>query len=277
MKGGMYFAKLEFFNPFSRSIKDRAVFNMLMKAIEREDIDGVRRIFEATSGNVGISLASLSNVLGIGFRAYLPKPTPMATQILLKVLGVEVVMTDFETIDPNMVEYVVEEARKARAANLNQFENEDNFEAHYLFTARKIDEQLKSIGKRPDIIIAGIGTSGHIGGIAKYFKKRYTTKVIGVVPAKGEKIPGIKRLETKPKWFFKVEIDEVIEIIQREAIEGSIQIAREDGLLIGLSSGAVVKAFEKIHDKYLGTTVLIFPDDGFKYVEVFEKYLSEVR
>ncbi|RLF79630.1 cysteine synthase, partial [Thermococci archaeon] len=64
---------------------------------------------------------------------------------------------------------------------------------------------------------------------------------------------------------------------QREAIEGSIQIAREDGLLIGLSSGAVVKAFEKIHDKYLGTTVLIFPDDGFKYVEVFEKYLSEVR
>ncbi|MCD6139792.1 MAG: pyridoxal-phosphate dependent enzyme [Thermococcus sp.] len=273
----MYFAKLEFFNPFSRSIKDRAVFNMLMKAIEREDIDGVRRIFEATSGNVGISLASLSNVLGIGFRAYLPKPTPMATQILLKVLGVEVVMTDFETIDPNMVEYVVKEARKARAANLNQFENEDNFEAHYRFTAREIDEQLKSIGKRPDIIIAGIGTSGHIGGIAKYFKKRYTTKVIGVVPAKGEKIPGIKRLETKPKWFFKVEIDEVIEIIQREAIEGSIQIAREDGLLIGLSSGAVVKAFEKIHDKYLGTTVLIFPDDGFKYVEVFEKYLSEVR
>jgi len=277
MKGGMYFAKLEFFNPFSRSIKDRAVFNMLMKAIEREDIDGVRRIFEATSGNVGISLASLSNVLGIGFRAYLPKPTPMATQSLLKVLGVEVVMTDFETIDPNMVEYVVKEARKARAANLNQFENEDNFEAHYRFTAREIDEQLKSIGKRPDIIIAGIGTSGHIGGIAKYFKKRYTTKVIGVVPAKGEKIPGIKRLETKPKWFFKVEIDEVIEIIQREAIEGSIQIAREDGLLIGLSSGAVVKAFEKIHDKYLGTTVLIFPDDGFKYVEVFEKYLSEVR
>lgn len=277
MKGGMYFAKLEFFNPFSRSIKDRAVFNMLMKAIEREDIDGVRRIFEATSGNVGISLASLSNVLGIGFRAYLPKPTPMATQSLLKVLGVEVVMTDFETIDPNMVEYVVEEARKARAANLNQFENEDNFEAHYRFTAREIDEQLKSIGKRPDIIIAGIGTSGHIGGIAKYFKERYTTKVIGVVPAKGEEIPGIKRLETKPKWFFKVEIDEVIEIIQREAIEGSIQIAREDGLLIGLSSGAVVKAFEKIHDKYLGTTVLIFPDDGFKYVEVFEKYLSEVR
>ena len=275
MKGGMYFAKLEFFNPFSRSIKDRAVFNMLMKAIERGGISGTGRIFEATSGNVGISLAALSNVLGIGFRAYLPKPTPKATQILLKVLGAEVVMTDFETIDPNMVEHVIEEARKARAANLNQFENEDNFEAHYRFTAREIDEQLKSIGKRPDVIIAGIGTSGHIGGIAKYFKERYNTKVIGVVPAKGEKIPGIKRLETKPKWFFKVEIDEVIEITQREAIEGSIQIAREEGLLIGLSSGAVVKAFEKIRDKYPGTAVLVFPDDGFKYVDAFERYLSD--
>ncbi len=271
----MYFAKLEFFNPFSRSIKDRAVFNMLMKAIERGDINGVRKIFEATSGNVGISLAALSNVLGIEFRAYLPKPTPKATQILLKVLGAEVVMSDFEVIDPSMVEYVIEEAKKAGALNLNQFENEDNFDAYYRFTAREIDEQLKSIGKRPDIIIAGIGTSGHIGGMAKYFKERYDTKIIGVVPAKGEKIPGIKRLETKPKWFFEVEIDEVVEITQKEAIEGSIQIARKEGLLIGLSSGAVVKAFEKIRDKYHGTVVLIFPDDGFKYVDAFERYLSE--
>jgi len=275
MRGGMYFAKLEFFNPFSRSIKDRAVFNMLMKAIERGDINGVRKIFEATSGNVGISLAALSNVLGIEFRAYLPKPTPKATQILLKVLGAEVVMSDFEVIDPSMVEYVIEEAKKAGALNLNQFENEDNFDAYYRFTAREIDEQLKSIGKRPDIIIAGIGTSGHIGGMAKYFKERYDTKIIGVVPAKGEKIPGIKRLETKPKWFFEVEIDEVVEITQKEAIEGSIQIARKEGLLIGLSSGAVVKAFEKIRDKYHGTVVLIFPDDGFKYVDAFERYLSE--
>ncbi len=81
--------------------------------------------------------------------------------------------------------------------NLNQFENDDNFEAHYMYTAREIDEQLKSIGKKPKAIIAGIGTSGHIGGLAKYFKERYDTQIIGVVPAKGEKIPGIKRLETK--------------------------------------------------------------------------------
>ncbi|ANF21871.1 cysteine synthase family protein [Thermococcus piezophilus] len=271
----MYFAKLEFFNPFSRSIKDRAVFNMLMKAIERGDINGTRKLFEATSGNVGISLAAISNVLGMGFRAYLPKPTPKATQVLLRVLGADVVMTDFETIDPAMVQYVVEEAKKAWAANLNQFENNDNFEAHYRFTAREIDEQLKSIGKKPDVVIAGIGTSGHIAGLAKYFKERYDTTVVGVVPAKGEKIPGIKRLETKPKWYFQVDIDKVVEITRNEAIEGAIGVARRDGLLIGLSSGAVVKAYEKISSEFGEKTyVLVFPDDGFKYVEIFESYLG---
>ncbi|CAD5244632.1 cysteine synthase family protein [Thermococcus camini] len=269
----MSFAKLEFFNPFSRSIKDRAVFNMLMKALERGDIKG-KPLFEATSGNVGISLAALSNVFGIEFRAYLPNPTPKATQVLLRVLGAEVVMTEFETIDPTMVRFVEEEARKAGAVNLNQFENDDNFLAHR-FTAREIEEQLRSIGKTPDVIIAGIGTSGHIAGIASYFKERYDTQVIGVVPAKGEKIPGIKRLETKPKWYFQVEIDRVVEITRKEAIEGAIRVARSDGLLIGLSSGAVFRAYEKIAGE-LGekTYVLIFPDDGFKYVEVFESYLG---
>ncbi|ASA77825.1 cysteine synthase family protein [Thermococcus sp. 5-4] len=270
----MYFAKLEFFNPFSRSIKDRAVFNMLMKALERGDINGTA-LFEATSGNVGIAMAALGNVLGVKFRAYLPRPTPRATQVLLKVLGAEVVMTDFETIDQTMVQYVIEEARKASAANLNQFENDDNFEAHYRFTAGEIDEQLRSIGRKPDVLIAGIGTSGHIGGIASYLKERYDTRVIGVVPAKGEKIPGIKRLETRPKWYFQVEIDRVLEITRREAIEGAIRVARSDGLLVGLSSGAVFRAYEKIAGE-LGekTYVLIFPDDGFKYVEVFENHLG---
>ncbi|NJE05444.1 PLP-dependent cysteine synthase family protein [Thermococcus sp. M36] len=270
----MYFAKLEFFNPFSRSIKDRAVFNMLMKAQERGDINGTA-LFEATSGNVGISMAALSNVFGVKFRAYLPKPTPKATQVLLRVLGAEVVMTEFETIDPSMVRYVQEEARKAGAVNLNQFENDDNFDAHYRFTAREIDEQLKSIGRTPDIIIAGIGTSGHIAGLAKYFKERYDTKVVGVVPAKGEKIPGIKRLETRPKWYFEVEVDRVVEVTRKEAVEGAVRVARSDGLLIGLSSGAVVKAYEEVSGEFgEGTYVLVFPDDGFKYVEVFESYLG---
>lgn len=269
------FAKLEFFNPFSRSIKDRAVFNMLMKAKQRGEINGRNKLFEVTSGNVGIAIAALSNIMGAKFRAYLPKPTPKTTEVLLKILGAEVVRTDFETIDPEVIAFVKREAEKEDAINLNQFENDDNFEAHYRYTAKEIDEQLKSIGKKPDVIMAGSGTSGHIGGLSKHFKEKYKdVKVIGVVPAKGEKIPGIKRPETRPKWFFQAEIDDVVEVTQREAVEGVFEIARNEGILIGLSSGAVVRAFERIKNKYEGTYVLIFPDDGFKYVEVFETYLQ---
>ncbi|MDK2854724.1 MAG: hypothetical protein PWQ92_1618 [Thermococcaceae archaeon] len=113
----MYFAKLEFFNPFSRSIKDRAVFNLIMNAMKRGDINGTRRLFEATSGNVGIAMAAMSNLFGIEFRAYLPKPTPNTTQTLLRVLGAEVVKTEFDVIDREMIEFVKKEAEKANAVN----------------------------------------------------------------------------------------------------------------------------------------------------------------
>ncbi|MDI3475021.1 MAG: hypothetical protein PWQ79_199 [Thermococcaceae archaeon] len=270
----MSFAKLEFFNPFSRSIKDRAAFNMLLRAIERGELNGTKRLFEASSGNTSIALAALSNILGVEFRAYLPKPTPKSTMTLLRVLGAEVLLTDFETIDQKMVEFVKEEARKHGAANLNQFENDDNFDAHYRFTAREIEEQLKSIGRKPDVLIAGIGTSGHIAGIARYLKERYETTVIGVVPAPGEKIPGIKPLQTGPKWVKDAKIDRVVEMTQKEAVEGVVKVARKDGLIIGLSSGAVVGAYEKLSEELDGTIVLVFPDDGFKYVEIFESHLG---
>jgi len=263
----MSFAKLEFFNPFSRSIKDRAVFNMLFSALDGLESDV---LFEATSGNVGIAMASLSNVLGLRFRAYLPKPTPKATRVLLGVLGAEVVVTDFETINQEMVRFVKQEAEKAGAVNLNQYENENNFLAHYLTTAREIEEQLRSIGKKPDVLMAGIGTSGHIGGIGSYLKERYGTRIVGVVPAKGEKIPGIKRLETGPKWIRIV--DEVVEVTLEEAVKGVKEVARLNGILIGLSSGAVYWAMKGLKPE--GTTVLVFPDDGFKYVEILGEYLE---
>lgn len=248
---------------------------MIMKAIESGEIDGTDTLYEATSGNVGIALAALSAVLGLKFRAYVPKPTPKITEILIKMFGAEVIRTKFETIDPEFINFVKEEAKKDKAVNLNQFENDANFEAHYYGTAKELDEQLKSIKKKPEVIIAGVGTSGHIAALSKYFKEKYGTKIIGVVPAEGEKIPGIKRIETKPKWFFQVKVDKVVEITTREAVEGALRVARTDGLIIGLSSGAVVKAYEKINPK--GTTVLIFPDDGFKYVEIFQAFLQEAQ
>ena len=261
----MSFAKLEFFNPFSRSIKDRTAYRLLFSALESESFESV---FEASSGNTAIALASLGNVLGIRFRAYLPKPTPKATRVLLSVLGAEVVLTDFETISQEMVEFVKEEARKSGAINLNQYENENNFLAHRE-TGKEIAGQLESVGKRPELLIAGIGTSGHVAGVGSYLKERYGTEVIGVVPARGEKIPGIKRPETGQKWIKYV--DEIVEVTLEEAIKGVREVARLNGILVGLSSGAVYWAMKELTPEE--TTVLIFPDDGFKYVEILGQFL----
>lgn len=276
-EGVEVWAKLEFYNPFSHSIKDRPVWNMLMKARSRGVLRG--KLYEATSGNVGIAMACLANVLGLKFRAYIPKPTPRATEILLKALGADVVRTEYVTIDQNMISMVAEIAAKEGATNLNQFYNDDNFEVHYETTARELDEQLRAVGRSPpDVIVAGVGTSGHIAALSKYFKGAYggdRVKVVGVVPAKGSTIPGIKRLETGPKWFPMVKVDKVVEVASDEAIAASLEFARREGLLVGLSSGAVLRAFAKVASEYGdGVYVLVFPDDGFKYVERFERFVE---
>ncbi|ABN69785.1 cysteine synthase [Staphylothermus marinus F1] len=269
------YGKLEYFNPFSHSIKDRAVWNMVVKAYQ-ECIE-CKKLYEATSGNVGIALACISNLLGIKFRAYIPKNTPRITEILLKMLGAEVIRTEYETINQEFIEYVRNAAEKDNALNLNQFTNDNNFEVHYKYTARELEEQLKVINKvPPTAIIASIGTSGHIGGISTYFKEKYgnSVKIIGVVPAKGSVIPGIKRLETNPKWYSKDKVDRVIEITKEEAVKQVLKIARKDGLLLGLSSGAVAAAYEHIRQEYdRGVFILVFPDDSFKYLEIFGDYL----
>ncbi|RLF21654.1 MAG: cysteine synthase [Thermoprotei archaeon] len=265
-------AKLEFYNAFSKSVKDRPVWNMLIKALEEGSLRHM--LEEATSGNVGISLACLSNIFGLKFTAYVPKPTPRTTEILLKILGANVIRTEYQTIDRRFWTEVSEHAKQIGATNLNQFENDANFEIHYETTAREIVEQLESIGRTPDFVIAGIGTSGHIAAISKRLKNRYgdQVKIIGVQPAPGSSIPGIKRVETEPKWLSMVKVDKIIDISWEEAVEGVIEVARREGLLIGLSSGAVFQAYKKLSENE-GVFVLVFPDDGFKYVEHFERYL----
>ncbi len=249
---------------------------MIRKALEKGKT--IKMLYEATSGNVGIAMACLSNILNIKFKAYIPKPTPSTTETLLKILGAEVVRTEHQTIDQDMIQMVTRIAESEGAVNLNQYINDANFEIHLEHTAKEIDEQLEVINRKPNVIIAGVGTSGHIAAISARFKSKYgdNVKIVGVQPAPRNNIPGIKRIETKPKWYFHVKIDELIDITRNEAIEGSILIARREGILVGLSSGAVVKAFEKVRDKYgPGVYVLVFPDDGFKYVEIFREFLGE--
>lgn len=262
--------KLEGYNPFSGSIKDRIGFSMITEAIKQGEISKV--LYEATSTNTGIALSSIANISGIKTKLFIPKTIQKVSDIYLKVLGAEVRRLPVG-LTVEAIKDVDSEARKNGAFHLNQFENDSNFKIHLKHTAMEIDEQSNFLDLTPSCIIGGLGTSGHMSAISFYFKKKYgkKTRVIGVQPGPNEIIPGIRRIETGMKWIHWAHFDEIIDVKQSEAIEAAITIARKEGLLIGLSSGAVIHAFEKI-DKNKGTYVLILPDTGYKYAEQFEKY-----
>jgi len=117
-----------------------------------------------------------------------------------------------------------------------------------------------------------------MSAISLYFKSKYgdQVKIVGVQPAPNEVIPGIRRIETGMKWYHWVKFDEIIDVRQMEAIEATINVARREGLLIGLSAGAVAHAFTKIAAEE-GVYVLVFPDTGYKYAEQFENYFINIK
>ena len=269
--GENIWAKLEFYNPFSHSIKDRTALFLMKEALKRN----VKSLVEATSGNTGIALAALSAIFKIDFTMFIPSTAPTTFKVLAKLLGANVIAAGSSTTE--LLPLVKKLSETGKYTHLDQFNNEVNVLAHYETTAKEIDEQTKSVGIKVKRIIATMGTAGHIVGIAKYFKEKYgdEVEIIGVEPAKGERIPGIKRVtEDENNKFLKMaKIDRIIEVSLKEAINGVIEVARNDGILIGLSAGATVAAYKKIETSDKEATVLIFPDDAFKYVDELATYI----
>ncbi len=267
--GDDVWGKLEYYNPFSRSIKDRTAYYLFKQALANNS----RQIVEATSGNLGVALASLSAIYGVKFTMFIPIPAPRVYKVLVKLLGGNVIEGGNSTND--LIPLVKKFAEITNSLHLNQFSNPLNVIAHYQTTAREIDEQLNSIGKTPARIIATIGTGGHLAGISKYFKEKYgdEIEIIGVQPSKDSRIPGIKRQDNGNDLLKEVKVDRVIDVSFQESIQGVVSVARNSGILIGLSSGATVAAYNKMRDSK--TTVLIFPDDLFKYVDIIEETLKD--
>ncbi|MBS7611594.1 PLP-dependent cysteine synthase family protein [Candidatus Bathyarchaeota archaeon] len=267
-------AKLEGANPYSNSVKDRIGWSMIMSALEEGKLGDI--LYEATSTNTGIAITAIANLLGRKTRLFIPKTIQKASDVFLKVLGADVVRVPVG-LTVEAIEEVDAKSKSEGATHLNQFENDANFKVHLKYTAKEIDEQLESRGLKPDCIVGGLGTSGHMSAISIYFKSKYggSVKIVGVQPAPNEVIPGIRRIETGMKWIHWVDFDQVIDVKRNEAIEGALTVARKEGLLIGLSAGAVFHAFTKIAEDG-GVYVLVFPDTGYKYVEQFEEYFHSV-
>ena len=270
--------KLECFNP-AGSVKDRVAVNMLLKAKEKGLITEGATVIEPTSGNTGIGLAAAA--VSMGFRAVLVMPDTMSVerQKLLKAYGAEIVLTE----GAKGMLGSIEKAKELNSTIPNsfipsQFDNPDNPESHYLTTGPEI---WKDTDGKVDAFVACIGTGGTVSGTAKYLKeKNPDIKVIGVEPfdspliTKGIAGPhGIQGIGANfiPDNLNLEFIDEVITVKTEDAFCMSRSFARTEGLLVGISSGAALKAATEIasRDEYRNKTIVVLlPDSGERYMSV---------
>jgi len=269
-------AKLEWYHPFSLSIKDRIAWYMLVNALKTGRVSsGV--IYEPTSANTGLGLVGLANYYGLKTRVYLPYTTQKCMDYIFATLGAEVVRKQVP-ITTAMINSVLQEAGRDGAVVLNQFENDLNFIVHLKYTAKEIDYQLRSIKTTPNAVIGGLGTSGHVSAISVYFKNRYeNVKIFAVQPSEESIIPGIRRVETGMKWIRIARIDKIIDVSLEEAFQGIIHVAKKDGILIGFSGGAVIHALNELisNGEVEGDVVAVIPDHGVKYIELMQSILTK--
>lgn len=278
VKGDMaeVFVKLEKFNP-AGSIKDRAALGMIEKAEKLELLKEGYTIVEPTSGNTGIALAMIGRIKGYEVIIVMPDTMSVERRNLIKAYGAQLVLTD----GTKGMKGAINKAKEIAQGNPNffipqQFINLANPEKHYATTAEEIISDVEDI----DIFVAGVGTGGTITGVGKRLKEIKTDIiVIAVEPEKspvlsgGEpgphKIQGIGAGFT-PDIYDSSVVDEIIKISDEEAFEMAKLMAKEEGILVGISTGANIAAAIKIA-KRVGKgrkIVTVSPDGGEKYISM---------
>ena len=261
-------AKLEFFNP-GGSIKDRPALNMIEQAEKRGDLSKGKIILEATSGNTGIGLALVAAIKGYRVLLTMSESVSEERVKILKAMGAQIEFTPAHMGTDGAIEYVYrlvrEEPDKYWLAD--QFNNEDNWMAHYLHTAMEIWEQT---GGDLDAIVAPMGTTGTLMGISRRFKElKPKVQIVGVEPYLGHKIQGLKNMKEsyQPGIFEKARLDRIINIDDEEAYETSRMLAKKEGIFVGMSSGAAVAAAFRVAREFKGgRIVVILPDGGERYL-----------
>lgn len=272
-------AKIEYFNP-GGSVKDRIALAM----IEQAEKDGILKpgatIIEPTSGNTGVGLALVAAVKGYKLILTMPETMSVERRNLVKAYGAEIRLTSGKDGMPG----AIKEAEALRdsipgAVILQQFENQANPQKHYNTTGVEIWEQTDG---KVDVFVAGVGTGGTVSGIGKRLKElNPNVKIVAVEPASSPVLNGGKSGPHKiqgigagfvPKTYNKDIIDEVFDVENDDAIRTSRELARTEGLLVGISAGAAVYAASQIaaRPENKGKRIVtLLPDTG-------ERYLSTV-
>jgi cysteine synthase A/cysteine synthase B len=276
------YLKLERYNPFG-SVKDRIALSMLRGVRINEG----QSLVEPSSGNTGIALAALANAKGIPIEIAVPERIPEEKKTILRLLGVQTLWEADDALCPlfpnegarGLVNAMIKSKGGEKYISPNQYENELNVHAHYTTTGPEIWEQTQG---KIDYFFAAFGTCGTITGVGRYLKeKKPSVKVIGVEPARAEhNLPGMKKISglteiLVPKILDKSVIDDVVAIDDEDAYQTGIQLAREDGILVGPTTGAALYVSLEYAKKCEGLAVVISPDDAFKYISFYGPYVKE--
>lgn len=272
-------AKLEQFNPCA-SVKDRAAIGMIEDAESRGLLKSGGAIIEATSGNTGIALAFIAAARGYRLIITMPESMSVERRRLLELFGAEVELTPAAMGMKGAIERALEIKRKTRGAFLvGQFDNPANPAVHEATTAEEIWADTEG---RVDIVVCGVGTGGTLTGVARNLKRRKPSlKMIAVEPASSPVLSGgscgthaIQGLGAGfiPAVLDRGCIDDVVKVANDDAFSFARELARREGILAGLSSGAAVAAtarYLKDHPEVRSSViVLLFPDSGERYASL---------
>ena len=276
-------AKVEGANP-SGSVKDRVCMAMIEVAEKKGQLKKGYTIIEATSGNTGISLAFISAVKGYKLLLTMPDNCSAERIALLKLYGADIELTPSTEGMPGAIHKAEQLTEKHNNYFMpQQFNNIANPEIHRKTTAEEI---WQATNGELDVFMSGVGTGGTITGVGEVFKKRKKDiQIVAVEPKSSavlsggqpgpHNIPGIGP-GFIPKILNKGIIDRIIPVTDEDAFNTSIRLAREEGLLVGVSSGAVT--FAALHiAKELGKgkrVVIILPDNGERYLNLYQNYFS---
>ncbi len=257
------FAKLEGDNP-GGSVKDRPVFNMIHRALERGDINTTTRLIEPTSGNTGIAMALAANIFGLNVELVMPANSTRERVLTMQAYGAKVTLLD--SIEACR-DYADEKAETGEFYQLNQFANADNALAHYESTGPEI---WKDTGGTISHFVSSMGTTGTIMGCSMYLKEHNPQiQIVGCQPTEGASIPGIRRWakEYLPKIFDPQRVDRIIDVSQEDAKETSRQLAKKEGIFAGMSSGGAASAALRLSEELSsGVIVFIVCDRGDRYL-----------
>ena len=264
--GNSVFGKLEGDNP-AGSVKDRPASNMILRAQERGTIKPGDTLIEATSGNTGIALAMVAATLGYKLKLLMPDNMTAERKSSMMAYGAELILVTKEQGMEYARDTAAAMAERGEGLVLDQFANPDNWDAHYRSTGPELWEATE--GKITHFV-SSMGTTGTIMGVSRYLKeKNPDIQIIGVQPEDGSSIPGIRRwpVEYLPKIYEPSRVDRIIDVSQSDAEHMARRLAREEGILSGVSSGgALVAALTILPDLHDAVIVTIVCDRGDRYL-----------